>query len=105
MNIPSFSTNSSCYAVNSAISFENQSQFVKDSMFNLIGKTQYIGSNFFYTWDFGDGTAVSHPINPTHTYTAGGSYTITLTTKIEGWSVVCTKTFSKIISIDLKEAV
>jgi hypothetical protein len=100
-NIPSFSTSSSCYSINSAVTFENQSQLVKDSMFNLIGKTQYTGSNYFYTWDFGDGSAVSHQMSPSHAYTTGGSYTITLTTKIEGWSGVCTKTYSKIISVGL----
>jgi hypothetical protein len=100
-NLPSFNTNSSCYLVNSSIAFENQSQLVKDSMFNLIGKTQYSGSNFFYSWDFGDGTAISHQMNPTHSYTTGGSYTVTLTTKIEGWSGICTKTYSKIISVGL----
>jgi hypothetical protein len=37
-NLPLFNTNSSCYSVNSSVAFENQSQLVKDSMFNLIGK-------------------------------------------------------------------
>jgi hypothetical protein len=98
-NIPLFSTSSSCYSVNSAVTFENQSQLVKDSMFNMIGKTQYMGSNYFYSWDFGDGSVVSHLMSPSHSYSTGGSYTITLTTKIEGWSGVCTKTYSKTISI------
>ncbi len=31
------------------------------------------------TWDFGDGTPVSNLPNPTHTYTAAGPYTVTLT--------------------------
>jgi len=32
-----------------------------------------------YTWDFGDGTAVSHAKNPLHTYTAAGKFDVTLT--------------------------
>ncbi|HRI61951.1 MAG TPA: PKD domain-containing protein, partial [Saprospiraceae bacterium] len=32
-----------------------------------------------YTWDFGDGTfEVNGPANPTHTYAAGGVYTVTM---------------------------
>src|SRR5207247_6531372 len=30
-------------------------------------------------WDFGDGSAVGTTRNPSHTYSAGGSYTVTLT--------------------------
>lgn len=29
-----------------------------------------------HTWDFGDGSPYSHDINPTHTYTASGVYTV-----------------------------
>ncbi len=32
-----------------------------------------------YNWDFGDGTAASTVTNPSHVYTASGTYTITLT--------------------------
>ena len=32
-----------------------------------------------YTWDFGDGTPVSHEQHPTHTYTLPGTYTAALT--------------------------
>jgi len=32
-----------------------------------------------YTWDFGDGSAASHEPNPTHTYTAAGTYTARVT--------------------------
>ena len=31
-----------------------------------------------YTWDFGDGSPVSHDVHPTHTYTQEGVYTVTL---------------------------
>lgn len=37
-----------------------------------------------YSWNFGDGSAVSTLMNPSHTYTAAGSYTVTLT--IQGQS-------------------
>jgi len=32
-----------------------------------------------YTWDFGDGSALSTEVNPSHTYTTNGSFTIVLT--------------------------
>ncbi|UCE24431.1 MAG: S8 family serine peptidase [Candidatus Zixiibacteriota bacterium] len=32
-----------------------------------------------WTWDFGDGSPVSHDRNPVHTYTAVNTYTVTLT--------------------------
>jgi hypothetical protein len=31
-----------------------------------------------FTWDFGDGSAVSRQVNPSHVYTSPGKYTITL---------------------------
>lgn len=34
-----------------------------------------------YSWNFGDGTAVSTEIAPSHTYTTAGSYTVVLTAK------------------------
>src|SRR5207247_11042278 len=32
-----------------------------------------------WRWDFGDGSAVGTTRHPSHTYSAGGSYTVTLT--------------------------
>ena len=56
-------------------SFQNLSQFVyPDSI-----------DGGHYIWDFGDGTT-STQINPTHTYTQGGNYSVTLT------AVVCSDT-------------
>ena len=56
-------------------SFYNTSQFVyPDSI-----------DGGHYIWDFGDG-AISTELNPTHTYTQGGNYTVTLT------AVVCSDT-------------
>jgi len=43
-----------------------------------------------YEWDFGDGSAVSTAEAPTHTYSASGSYTVTLTVKSECGEVVYT---------------
>lgn len=34
-----------------------------------------------YDWDFGDGSPINNTINPTHTYTAVGNYTVSLQAK------------------------
>lgn len=101
INSPAFTTTSSCYGINEAISFSNTSHMSKDSMFNKIAFPNYVGSNHFYTWNFGDGSPVSNLMNPTHAYAAGGVYTVTLTTKIEGWAGTCTRTYTKSLSVGL----
>ncbi len=100
-NIPGFATTSSCYSTNSVVSFSNTTQMTKDSMFNKIALTNYTGSNKFYSWNFGDGSAITNAINPTHTYTAGGLYTTTLTTTIEGWAGTCVRTYTSSVSVGL----
>lgn len=49
-----------------------------------------------YEWDFGDGTTASG-LNPIHTYTTGGNYTVTLTTTNCGAS----ETISEVIDVPL----
>jgi large repetitive protein len=44
-----------------------------------------------WQWNFGDGSPVSNLRNPSHTYTAGGSYTVTLTVSNPGGSTSTTK--------------
>jgi hypothetical protein len=50
------------------------------------------GSNLTYSWDFGDGTAPSNEVNPTHTYTTPLTYTVTLTAANGGGSSTYTDT-------------
>lgn len=100
-NAPSFTTTTSCYAVNDVVSFSNTSIMSKDSMFNKIAFPNYAGSNNFYTWNFGDGSPLSNLANPTHAYSVGGTYTVTLITKIEGWASTCLRTFTQSISVGL----
>jgi choice-of-anchor B domain-containing protein len=59
----------------------------------------------FYEWDFGDGTT-SNLLNPSHSYTANGTYEVTLTAQNQCGASVLTKTFNIIINNvkDLEES-
>ena len=46
--------------------------------FSSAGSTDPEGGELSYHWDFGDGTS-SNEANPSHTYTTGGQFTVTLT--------------------------
>ncbi|TAL62191.1 MAG: PKD domain-containing protein, partial [Bacteroidetes bacterium] len=63
--IPNFSTVPAC--LGSASTFtDGSTAFTPDSVLS-------------WSWNFGDATSTSSVANPTHTYTAAGSYTISLT--------------------------
>ena len=47
--------------------------------FSSSGAVDTDGEIVGYTWDFGDGSPVSHDANPAHTYAEEGTYTVTLT--------------------------
>jgi len=96
-----FNIASQCYDANSAISFSNTSQVTTDKMFNTLFMPGYMGNETLYTWNFGDGSPESSAANPTHTFTAPGSYTVSLTTTIVGWDGICTDVYSKTISVGI----
>ncbi len=96
-----FTASTQCAATSALISFTNSSAMSKDGMFNKIGLPGYAGANYFYTWNFGDATPVSHLTSPTHTYAAAGSYTVSLTSTLEGWGGTCTIVKSMVISVGL----
>jgi PKD repeat protein len=50
-----------------------------------------VGDTFTYLWNFGDGTPTSTSSAPAHTFPAGGTYTVTLTTT-DGWGKAATVT-------------
>jgi large repetitive protein len=47
--------------------------------FNSAGTVDNEGDAIKYLWDFGDGTATSTTVNPSHTYNIPGTYIVTLT--------------------------
>lgn len=55
-----------------------------------------------YSWDFGDGSALSTEKNPVHTYESFGDYTVKLTVKGEGGETTATKVIS-IAATSLKD--
>lgn len=99
---PDFVMNTSCIAAGGTVSFTNQSDMTTDSMFNTIGLAAYSGSTEFYSWNFGDGSPVSHVANPTHTYATAGAYTVTLTCAIDGWNNDCSASTSMVVSVGLQ---
>ena len=97
-NTPMFTIASSCINTGATVAFNNTTQMTTDPMFNLANN---VGPNYLYTWDFGDGSPVSHLKNPSHTYATAGEYSVVLTSFIDGWSSDCSKTYSKTISVGL----
>ena len=52
---------------------------------NSAGTSDPNGDQIKYSWNFGDGSALSTSASPAHTYAAGGTFTITLTVT-DGWN-------------------
>ena len=100
-NTPNFTIPAVCVNTGSSINFTNTTEITTDRMFNLISSTGYSGEDSLYTWDFGDGSAVSHAKNPSHIYSTPGAYTVTLTSVLAGWNSNCSRIFSKVISVGL----
>ena len=67
----------------------NQSGGVYSFTNNSVGATSY-------AWDFGDGSMMSTDMNPTHTYSSDGTYTVTLTAINDCGSVTSTETVTVI---------
>ncbi len=57
------------------------------------------GSGATYTWNLGNGVVTSSSINPSVTYTAGGTYTITLTVED---NLTCNKTDKTVTYVTVK---
>ncbi|MHC1745016.1 MAG: PKD domain-containing protein [Syntrophobacteraceae bacterium] len=73
--IPDFTASPTTVATKDLVQFTDASQDVVTS----------------WSWDFGDGSPISHAQNPTHAYTADGHYTVTLTVSGPGGENTLTK--------------
>lgn len=98
---PAFAVSETCLAVNAPVAFTNNSAMSVDSMFNTIGLAAYSGTDYFYSWDFGDGSPIDHSLSPSHSFSAAGSYTITLTCTIDGWNNNCSSSTTAVVSVGL----
>ena len=96
-----FDVSSQCLSTGSSVSFDNNSQMSQDSMFNQIGLANYMGSSYYYTWNFGDGSSVSHAMNPSHTYATAGTYSVSLTNTLVGWGGTCSNVKTMTVSVGL----
>jgi PKD repeat protein len=54
---------------------------------NSVGTVDPDGDVIRYSWNFGDGTALSTSASPSHTFAAAGTYPVTLTVT-DGWNKV-----------------
>lgn len=66
-----FTVNANAFCVGQSVCFNNTTEAGFGPSCMNVGVT---------TWDFGDGSPVSHDYSPCHTYTSPGTYTVTLTT-------------------------
>ena len=96
-----FSASSHCVTTSTSVVFTNTTLMPKDSMFNTIGLSNYSGANHFYVWNFGDSSPLSYVESPTHNYSTAGVYTVSLTSKIDGWNGSCSDTHTMQISVGL----
>lgn len=76
----------------------SQSTIKKNDTVSFNNLTNPFTNNFYYIWDFGDGTT-SNEVHPNHTYSQYGIFTVTLTVKGSGMSDT---TIRKIQFIEVK---
>jgi hypothetical protein len=100
-----FSPSATCnLAVSQPVNFTNLTQMTTDKMFNTISIPGYTGSKTLYSWDFGDGSPLSTQQTPSHSYSTGGVYTVSLTSTIDSWPMggsFCSDTKTMKVSVGL----
>lgn len=84
----SFTLDNPCLNPGLAVNFTNASSPVlSNRMYNI---AEFIGSpELSYTWNYGDASATENMVNASHTYASAGSYGVTLTDTLFGWTSNC----------------
>lgn len=89
-----FTTSDPCMASGPTINFTNTSSPVfEDRMYNQLAFLSL--TDLSYTWDFGDGSPTVNQTDPVHAYASVGTYSVTLTDSIFGWTTSCTADTTK----------
>jgi len=96
-----YSLGTKCLSTGGTATVNNNAQLCTDSMFNRIFLSSYMGTEEAFTWNFGDGSSVSHVNAPSHSYVNAGSYTHTLQTTFVGWQNTCTQSKTTAVSVGL----
>lgn len=87
--VASFLVDDPCFSTGLALNFTNTSSpIVENRMYN-VAAYQTI-PELSYTWDYGDASPTENVIDGAHTYASAGTYTVTLTDTIYGWTTNCT---------------
>lgn len=109
-----FTANSNSICVTTPVAFTNSSSSVfENRVFNIHAfNHQWVDPTVdsTYAWDFGDGSALVYQKNPSHTYTTAGTYTVSLTGNIRGYTTtsggsILTCSDIKTMTVDVKTAV
>ncbi len=84
----SFSPSTTTGSVGVPVNWTNTSSGIfGNRMYNFAA---YLGlTNLSYTWNYGDGSPVVNAINTSHSYSSGGSYTVSLKDTVFGWTNTC----------------
>jgi PKD repeat protein len=108
-----FTANSNSICVTTPVTFTNSSSSVfENRVFNIHAFNHHWvdpAVDLTYAWDFGDGSAIVYQKNPSHTYTTAGTYTVSLTGNIRGYTTsggsILTCSDTKTLTVDIKTAV
>ncbi len=84
----SFTVDDPCFSTGLTLNFMNTSSPVINNRMYNIAAYQLI-PDVSYTWDFGDASPTVNMQNVSHIYAASGSYNVTLTDTVYGWTTNC----------------
>lgn len=84
----SFLVDDPCFATGLTLNFTNGSSAVVGNRMYNVAAFQNV-TDLSYNWNYGDGSLSENAIDATHTYAAAGTYTVTLTDTIYGWTTNC----------------